>query len=275
MVDVELAVGGMDDLAEIYLDDAERLEYGSLPPATRYEYLRALLTEPIRDFSVVNRAFFYARWGELIKTLYGNEAVSLLEVATGAEDMIPRSVSRILPDSTYVTANVNEKLSNSFLAKTKDLPIRIELIRDDAANLDKYLDGGSLDIVAFQHGVNDVLQAILCDQNGIDTADADWMALLPRMIELVTDFHEKGTFEELTKGAFLGMVDTLTGFLKPGGHVIMNHYMFQYDLDLGYPYHIWENLIPIVRTWLSEVSGLREITVPDYPRQWWLILQNN
>jgi len=53
----------------------------------------------------------------------------------------------------------------------------------------------------------------------------------------------------------------------------MNHYMFQLDLDLGYPPVLWEDLIPITREWIKTLPGCREVFFTGFDPQWWMFFQ--
>ncbi len=75
--------------------------------------------------------------------------------------------------------------------RTAGLPVDIRIFEGDAADLFGFIEEGTVDIIAFQHAVNDVLQAILCDREGIDTTHADWgypPDLFLNMIPMVRDW---------------------------------------------------------------------------------------
>jgi hypothetical protein len=164
-------------------------------------------------------------------------------------------------------------LNSSLLEKTHHLPLDLQLIEGDAAEIDRHLPAEIADIVAFQHGVNDVVQAILCAREGVDTVEADWMETLPRMIVIVQREIAQGTLEAHARQPFLGLLATLRKVLKTGGAVVMNHYQFQLDLDWGYPPDLFENLIPLTRSWLAGLPGWREVRPTGFHPQWWLFLQ--
>jgi hypothetical protein len=129
--------------------------------------------------------------------------------------------------------------------------------------------------VAFQHGANDVIQAILCGQAGIDTIYSDWMETLPAMIRLLQQEVQAGTLADHVKAAFLQLVRDLLYVLKDGGVVVMHHYMFQLDLDWGYPPALFENIIPMVREWVAELDGCHEVALEGFEGQWWLFLRKD
>lgn len=202
----------------------------------------------------------------------GND-LTLLEIASGDADMIPQMMARAYPHSRYITANMNRILTARLREKTRDIPVTVEVIEEDAAGISRHLPAESVDIIAFQHAVNDVLQAILCDQQGVDTIYADWMDTLPKMISILQRETAQNTLEQHVRPAFLSLLGELLKVLKKGGLVVMNHYMFQLDLDWGYPPALWEDLIPIVREWLKTLLGCKEVCFEGFDPHWWVFLQ--
>lgn len=263
----------LDEHAARYLSPREYQEYTAISGSERSRQVRALLERPIAHFTIVNEVYFRARWAEALRAVHPQQGLVLLEVASGDADMIPQMMARDFPHSRYLAANTNQKLTASLRTKTRAIPVDVAVIEGDAVAIGRHLAPESVDVVAFQHGVNDVLQAILCDQAGVDTTHADWMATLPRMIELVRREIDRNTFEQNLKPAFLALLEQLLKVLKPGGLIVMNHYMFQLDLDWGYPPALWENLIPIVRTWTKDIPVYREASVEGFAPQWWLFLK--
>ncbi len=263
----------LDESAKAYLRPDEYAQYEGISKAGREAQITALLAAPIANFTVINEVFFRDRWAQVMDSLTPGGTLTLLEVASGDADMIPQCMARTRPGSTYITANMNELLNKSLMHRIGSLPLTIRLIKDDAANILSHMDKGQADIIAFQHAVNDVLQAILCAQNGIDTVYSDWMETLPAMITLLQKEVAAGTFEKSVKEPFLNLMRSLLPTLKNGGHVAINHYMFQLDLEWGYPPHLFEHLVSIVREWLKELQGVREVTLDGFDPQWWIFLK--
>ncbi len=265
----------LDKCAKRYLNGEELAKYYEMPADDRNAQLSALFSAPIARFTAVNEAYFRARWGEALDLLHPEGPFTLLEVASGDADMIPQCMARLHPGSRYITSNMNELLNKSLLQKTKGLPLSFQLISDDAANILAHLPDGQADIIAFQHAVNDVLQAILCEREGVDTVYSDWMDTLPAMIRMLQWEVDAGTLEESVRSPFMALMGSLWGALRTGGHAVINHYMFQLDLDWGYPPYLFENMLAMVRPWLQELAGAREIRLNDFNPQWWIILQKN
>lgn len=256
-----------------FLNEQEYENFVNFNIEMREDLLRNLLEKPIDEFTEINELYFRWKWSELFNMLYGKDEICLLEVASGDADMIPQSLSVSNPNSKYITANMNKALNESLIRKTKDLNINLELIDDDAGMITEYIKEREVDIIVFQHGVNDVLQGILCAKNDIDTVNCDWMECLPKMIELVKNEVSNNSFDESLKELFLNLLKTLASVLKTEGLIVISHYMFQLDLDLGYPREIFENLILIVRKWLVDNDEFEEVFYDGFDNQWWIFLK--
>ena len=263
----------LNEQARMYLNETEYREYQSIPTPEKLCQVKAILENPIARFTLVNEVFFRARWAEVLSAACAGRNLTLLEIASGDADMIPQMMARVYPNSRYITANMNRILTERLRAKTSDIPVNVVVIEDDAAAIDRHLSIESVDIVAFQHAVNDVLQAILCDQEGVDTIYADWMETLPKMIQIMQREISQNTLEQHVRLAFLSLLAKLLKVLKKDGLMVMNHYMFQLDLDWGYPPVLWEDLIPITREWIKTLPGCKEVFIDGFDPQWWMFLQ--
>lgn len=266
-------IARLDESARTYLSESEHRAYAAIPAAERSKQVQALLEKPITHFSAVIDVLFRARWAEVLQAAGAQPSLTLLEIASGDTDVIPQMMARDYPGSRYVAANMNQLLTAGLRAKTAGLPLDVLVIEEDAIGIARHLAADSVDVIAFQHGVNDVLQAILCDKEGVDTIQTDWMETLPKMIEIMQRETRANTLEQHVKPEFLALLATLLIVVKPGGLMAMNHYMFQLDLDWGYPPAIWEHLIPIVRDWVKGVPGLQEVSFAGFDPQWWLFLK--
>lgn len=263
----------LDARAGQYLNASEIQEYAAIPAAEKQRQLKAILEKPIAEFTPVNEVFFRARWAEVLAAARPGNDLTLLEVASGDADMIPQMLACERPHSRYITANMNRILTARLREKTRGIPVTLQVIEADAAGIDRYLPLESVDIVAFQHAVNDVIQAILCAQEGVDTVYADWMDTLPHMIRMMQRETAQHTLEQHAKPVFLSLLAKLLRVMKKDGCMVMNHYMFQLDLDWGYPPGVWENLIPITREWIKELPGCKEVFFEGFDPHWWMFYQ--
>ena len=78
---------------------------------------------------------------------------------------------------------------------------------------------------------------------------------LPQMIEHISKAYTDKTLVDTVKEPFLSLLNNCLSVLKPGGYLVMSHYMFQYDLDLGYN------------------PDLNELFLDGFDPQWWLFYQ--
>ena len=256
-----------------FLSENEYNNFLNLGDKLKEDLLREILENPIDQWNEVTKLYFRSKWASLFNVLYADKDICVLEVASGDADMIPQTLSISNPNSNYIAANMNNILNDSLIRKTKGLNINLELIDDDASKIRDYIDDNKVDIIAFQHGVNDVLQAMLCSNNNIDTVECEWMDLLPKMIELVKIEVENNTFAEKLREPFVSFINELSYTLKEDGIIAINHYMFDLDLKWGYPREIFENLISIIREWLAKSDYLEEVYLDGFDENWWLFLK--
>lgn len=225
------------------------------------------------DFTIVYTLYARMKWVEVLKNISSNKGIKVLEIGSGSSTIIPEAMAAFDMESTYITANMNKKLTEGLREKTSSLPVQIEVIEDDAIHIKNYLASDSVDAIVFEHSVNDILQAILCENNGIDTTNKDWFEILPEMIKMISGEYVNQTLEQKVKSHFLSLVNNCLSVLKPGGYLAMSHYMFQYDLDLGYHAELWENMLPYVRPWFEGIGNIREVSIEGFDPQWWLFFQ--
>lgn len=255
----------------------ELATWNRLSDSDKKRYLKKLLTEPIvfEDPWIIYDWYFRSKWSEAFTVIHPGKTISVLEIGAGGNDLIPKAVAKTYPSplSQYITANLNKELTNIFKAKTKNLPITVEVIEDDAQNIEKVFGTDAFDMVVFEHSANDVIETILADKNGIDTITSDWMEILPQITEIVNHQYQNGTLEQIVKTEFLHLISSCLKVLKPNGRIAINHYQFQYNLDIGLNPNWNENLLSIVRTWISEAKLGKEVFVKDFEPQWWMFLK--
>lgn len=259
------------ELKSILFPD-EISNFSELSKETIYKRLHRICSVPLseEDFTVVYTLYSRLKWCEVFKAYALSDRLTVLEVGSGSSTIIPKALWAYDEKSKYITANMNKKLTEELKHNISKTPIKFNIIEDDANNIKNYINSSNIDLVVFEHSVNDVLQAILCEQSGIDTVHKDWFEILPKMIELINKEYVNETLEMKVKYLFLNLVNNCLSVLKPGGYIVMSHYMFQYDLDLGYNKELWQNMISVVRPWINEILSGKEIFIDGFDPQWWL-----
>jgi hypothetical protein len=253
----------------------EIIEWSELTEEAIDKRIQRICSVPLcgEDFTVVYALYSRLKWLDVFNACTQKKGATVLEVGSGSSTIIPNAMTMYDIDSTYITANMNEKLTEALRNSISALPIEFDIIEDDANNIKKYLAPGSIDLVVFEHSANDVLQAILCEQKGIDTTHNDWFELLPKMIEIINKEYVEQTLEQNIKFTFLNLINNCLSVIKPGGYLAIAHYMFQYDLNLGYNPELWQNMVPIIRPWLNELSSGKEVSIDGFDPQWWMFYQ--
>jgi len=248
-------------------------EWQNFSDAEKDAKMQRICTLPLCDFSAAYTLYFRLKWLDAFKACISPKSPTVLEVGAGSSVNIPNALTIFDNTSKYVTANMNKKLTAEFKKNTAHLPVDINVIEDDANNIQKHFPQNSVDAIVFEHSVNDVLQAVLCEKAGMDTTHSDWFEILPDMIKIINDKYANQTLEQAVKAEFLSLIENCLAVLKPGGYLIASHYMFQYDLDLGYNPELWQNILPLVRPWLKELTMANEEIVDSFDPQWWLFLK--
>lgn len=59
------------------------------------------------------------------------------------------------------------------------MDVSIRVVEDDAANIGLYYPESSFDVVAYHHAINDIIQTIIADREGMDTVNQDWWTIEP------------------------------------------------------------------------------------------------
>ena len=188
---------------------ARRLQ--SMDEAALCDYLTKILTPPtdftLDDAGAMLDSYFAAAWAHTFDLLGLPRTLKVLEVASGDTVVVPMGPDLFAgEEGQYVTANLNQGLTEGFRRNAATLHPQITVVEDDAANLEQHFPAGHFDLVAYQHAINDVIQNLLCLQEGHDTIAANWWDLLPTMTEIINRHWKNGTLEpSLPRGV-------------PGGH---------------------------------------------------------
>jgi len=278
--DIWAARARTDKISEILSESDERL-LRSLSDEQLKRDIEKFFGSPVEqdpvthDYGVIYLWYFASKWRDALKAAKQDAPIRLFEVAPGANDIIPKTAARFYtrPETVYITSNVDKKLTASFKDKTSGLPIKIKVIEDDAQNIEAHIKEPYFDAVAFEHSVNDVLYAMLGERAGVDLVNSFWFDVVQRLTDIITAEYENGSLEANAKPGFLNLIRTCLNILKPGGYIIINHFMYGNDLKRGINPQLWENLLPIVREWMSALTGGREVHMSGFNPQWWMLFQ--
>lgn len=219
--------------------------------------------------------FYMVSWQQIFAKLELPAEAKVFEIAAGDTVHVPKALDAYSESATYVTANLNKALTQRFIDKTEGLRIGIQVIEDDGVRILNYVPEGSIDVVAFHHAVNDIVQTIISGIEGIDTVNNDWWTIEPQMLRAVMAYHERGELKAAVHGDFTRMIETCGKLLRPGGYMVFDNCTFEGYEEIGYSTSFHSAYIELTRQWIQEAElGLEEIRLDGYDSaNWWLILR--
>lgn len=243
--------------------------------------LENIMSVPINfsDYKIsgdVYRTYFVFCWQTVFQKLNITQSQPLvLEIASGQSDPVPQALEIYSRGSgTYVTANLNKELTRGMLKKTDSLETEVEIIEDNAGNLEDYCRKNKFSLAAFQHAVNDMIQTIAAHQNNIDTVNNDWYDILPKMIEIVDNYFQKDKLKDMVYEDFIEQIRVCSNLVEKDGFLVFNTHVFQMDLEAGYSRELYKNFINLARKWILKSDlPLIEKDITGFEKQWWLFLQ--
>jgi len=262
-----------------YVPETIREFIDEVEPDVLEAHIDRVMTSPIKYINSFDRPlyqlYFTASWYNLFKTLHEDQKISLLEVATGDSCYVINALELHSSEKgEYTTFNLNKKLGSSFITKNADKNVKITLIEDNGINVLNYFSVNSFDFIAFHHAINDIIQTIIAETEGIDTINCDWWVQEPDMLRAVMKHHKNGTLKQNAHGSFIKIIDVCSKVLKHGGYMIFDNRTFAVKEEIGYSTQFHDSYIALAREWINE-SGLplKETVIDGYDSKWWMILK--
>ena len=268
----------MEENAAEILTGAEREQWERLSENEINKDLESIIFHPVgyklEHWSVFGW-FLKTKWLEAMRAANLAAPVSMIELATGSSDNIPRVLAKYYahPETRYTSVNLNKLLTAEFKRKTGDLPLKIDIIEDAAQKIEDHFGNETADAVIFEHAFNDVAEDMIAKKHGIDTVNSNWFDILPKMIGLTNEAYAGGEYETVLKGGFIRMLRSLLKILKPGSFIISYQFHYQFDLDFGINPAIWTELISTVRRWIKEENIGEEVFFDNFEPNWWLFIR--
>ena len=103
--------------------------------------------------------------------------------------------------------------------------------------------------------------------------DAYWFDIVQQLTYITTAEYENSTLELSAKADFLALIQSCLDILKPGGHIVINHFMYKSDLERGISLELWRDLSPIVREWIKTLTDGVEVQMDGFNTHWWMFFQ--
>ncbi|UNK16514.1 hypothetical protein MNQ98_18645 [Paenibacillus sp. N3/727] len=253
----------------------------SLSDDELHRRLDGMITPPItlaeRSDPEMLQLYYTSSYVHLMEFLNVPKDAKLFEIAAGDTIFIPKALDTHGEEGAkYVTANLNQDLTEGFRDKTAELSIEIQVIEDNGARILNYCGQGSMDVIVFHHALNDIVQTMIAQHEGIDTINSDWWSVEPQMLQAVMDYHNRGELKQAVYSEFISIIETCHQLLKEEGIIIFDNCTYAGYEKIGYSSEFHSNYIQLAREWINEADlGLQEVQVPGFDAKWWMVLQKS
>ncbi len=219
----------------------------------------------------LSRVYHILSWEKAFRNLVVRKDSTLVEIAPGAGTHIATAFDMVTGEKgKYVAFNLNKKLTSDFQSQTKELNLHTCVIEDNARNLPEYVDKESVDIVTGNHAINDILETIIADNKGIDTIEGDYFEVAPRLIREYEKAYLNGTLKSLVFEDFIKIIRAIYFVLKPGGHLVLNYYVYPVEIDWGGSLPVRSAFVGLARQWISEADlGFETFPLEGFDPKWW------
>lgn len=220
--------------------------------------------------------YYTASWYCIFENENLPRNTSVFEVGAGNIVYIPKALNAYSSGEggKYVTANLNNGLTQEFKEKTKGLDVKVEIIQDNGANILNYYSEESFDVIAFHHAINDIIQTIIADIEEIDTINNNWWTIEPQMLQSVMAYHHAGKLKEAAYDPFIRIISTCNRLLKKGGYMIFDNCTYAGYESMGYSSEFHSSYINLAREWIKEAQlDLEEVEMLSYDSKWWMVLR--
>ena len=244
--------------------------------------LRQVISVPVNVSTDLNwelfELYYVSAYYNIFEKLSFPLNTNIYEIAAGDQVYIPKALEAYAGiKGKYVTFNLNKELSFNFLGKVCGFQAGIRVIEDNGANIEKYYGKDSFDITVFHHALNDIIQTIVAEADGIDTVNCSWWEKEPEMLRAVMKYYNRGNLKAVAYDSFINIIKACSCALKNGGYLVFDNCCFPGDYEaLGYSFEFHSSYIDLARKWINEADlGLSEVGINGYDNKWWMILKKS
>lgn len=219
----------------------------------------------------LSRVYHILCWIEAFRNLVVGKDSTLVEIAPGAGTHIVTAFDLIsVEKGKYVAFNLNKKLTSDFKNQTEDLNLDIRIIEDDAKNAPAYIQKETIDVAAGNHAINDILETIIANKEGLDTVERDWFEIAPRLMREYEKAYLNGTIRNLVFADFIDIMRAIYFTLKPGGYLVLNYYVYPVEIDWGGSVAVRSAFVNLARQWIGEADiGFETLSLNGFDPKWW------
>jgi len=208
-------------------------------------------------------------WLRLLRILELPPGASVFELAPGGDDALMRALAQ--HDQRAQLASLDFSLrtgSEPHAFGAASLSLRVLL-----SHLRERVKVCSVDLIAFRHAVEDIVQAAVAQEDATDPFSPT-QGDRPAPLRALRAYWRSGDLERVVVPQFLEIVKACCVALRPGGQLLFSHQVLDCDLSLGHPLELYADYIPLARRWIATARlPLREIVLNEFDPHWWLCLQ--
>ncbi|MCJ7752876.1 MAG: hypothetical protein MUQ65_17610, partial [Armatimonadetes bacterium] len=132
----------------------------------------------------------------------------------------------------------------------------------------------SLDLVVFDHAIDDIVVEAVAHHEGIHTdphGERNEYSPRPRAVRA---YWRSGDLEAVAAPALVRVVQSCLQALHPSAPMVFHHCVVDTHLVGGHPLDLYTEYLPLARRWITEAGiDLREIALDSFDPAWWMSLE--
>lgn len=224
---------------------------------------------------IAMHTYYAYQWIDILRRFFPerHDVISVVEVAPGTSVMVARALDVFEGGSgRYVAFNLNRGLSDRLDTLLDYLNVETRIVADDAVHAGRYLASGTIDLFAYNHAVNDMIEHWVAQANSLDTIHVDWYARGGDLIKAVEQAHRGTRLEEIAAGPFVQSIRAAVTALKPDGRLVFDNYVFAEQVEAGASGELYGGLLSVARTWIEAAFlPVRKTNLTGYDPDFWLM----
>lgn len=190
---------------------------------------------------------FIGEWRMVLSSLI-RRTDDLVELCPGRSTIVRRGSDFLDAGHYHFAMNAD--------ADTRVLTTRCDGLGLDLNPVDPGLSG--VGAVVMHHGINDILQHDCSMPGATGDFESEYQAQARRAVRAVQSLASLSPDRLGT--VLCDAIAHEVGRLRPGGHLVMNHFQFALDLELGYEEEFYAQMLRHASRWIADYLPLVEST---------------
>ena len=241
------------------------------------EFTGAVIGQRDRARWELSHVYFILKWMSLFRVLEIGDDARLVELAPGENPRVLIAFDTVVSGKgSYIAVNLNRKLTSILKGRARSIETAAQFVEDDSRNLTDHVEKNTVDVVALNHAIDNILECLVAEEEGIDTVNAEYMEIFPKLIMRFEAACRSGKLKAIAHEGFMKIVADAFTVLKPNRYLIFYQFVLQEALDAGADMNMRSSLINIARDWILEkYAQSAMLEIDNYDPKRWLILKKN